>query len=183
MKLQFPIALAIVTLALSLVFNTTPTNAQGAATSKADLFQVARSGVSGVAVLEQVGSQVVVTVALIGGSGGSSFTGEIRSGSCDRPGEIVFRLGAISLTSDGAFRMTTTISTPFLSLLDGDHLVLIHKAGGTIVACGNLPNTRPRPPVPAGLPRTGGVPLLFLLTLAGLAFGLGICIRRGNRCG
>lgn len=172
---------AAIALSLMLVSNVTIAYAQGSQISKADLFPVAGSNISGVAVLEQMGDQVKVSVALIGGQHGSTFIGEIHKGTCDSIGEIRFRLGSATLAPDGAFRQTSTINTHLVSLLDGDHLVVIHNLHGAVVACGNIPSIHPKfhqPTDRIALPKTGGVPMIIAALLASLTLGAGVCIRR-----
>ena len=183
MRRVIPGMLAIVLLGLGMVGSATVVRAQNV--SKADIFPVAGSGVAGVVVFETAGKQTKVFVALLGGHFGNTFVGEIRTGTCGKPGGTGIRLGRTARAADGVDRLQTVVTVPSAVLHDGKHLVLFRAPSGALIACGGIAGhhrtaatTAPR----RTLPMTGGVPLARAFPLGatlGLALiGAGIVIRR-----
>jgi len=179
------------------LFAATPASAQSPVT--VNLAAQNASGVSGTAVLTQVGNDLRVVIDLSGTTAGSSHPVHIHSGACPKPGDVVHGLTAVV---DGT--STTLIAGVMLdSVLDGDHAINAHESAtnsSNYISCGNIParamadaTTAPAATAmaeptamataattqPATLPKTGApAPQLQWLLLAALAIGIGLVARQ-----
>jgi hypothetical protein len=160
---------------LAVVFLARPAQAQN--TSTVTLAQQNNSGISGTAVLTQVGSDLRVELTLTGAAAGSSHPYHIHSGACPSPGGVVHPL---TNAVDG--KSTTTLAGVTLaSVADGAHAINGHMSQtdmSNYINCGNIPrlaaaaattapttaaataaattSTMATAVVPAAMPKTGG---------------------------
>lgn len=98
------------------------------------------SGVTGQATVTPADGQTQVMVTLNAGAGGATHEGHIHQGTCDSPGGVVQPLQPITLDQSGSGSMTTTVQVEPNTVMDGQHIVLYHEAGGSSpVVCGSIP--------------------------------------------
>jgi LPXTG-motif cell wall-anchored protein len=166
------------------------------------------SGMSGSAVLTQMGDDLRVVLTLTGTEAGGSHPAHIHSGRCPNPGGVVHPLtNVVNGTS------TTTIAGASLAdVADGNHAINIHKSAEELsvyTACGDIQvmaaaptaaptmaaagtatspmmtgaTATPATMAPAQLPRTGGPAVPALLWLGAAALGGGLLLRRRPRSG
>jgi hypothetical protein len=100
------------------------------------------SGVGGEAVITDRGAQVEVMVRLTGTPGNTTHPGHIHSGTCANVGGVVQALEPITTGADGAGTMTTQVDLAPMSVMDGQHVVVYHAAGGQPATCGEIPAHR-----------------------------------------
>ena len=108
---------------------------------------VALQGVGGAPVTGSVavseaggGTQVVLTVAGAGGAG--THAAHVHTGTCDAPGDVVAPLESVTADATGAGTSTTTLQIPMATVMNGQHIVAVHEAGGSPgapVACAAIP--------------------------------------------
>lgn len=138
------------------------------------------SGVSGTAVLTDLGggqTQVVVTV-----------TGEPASGSEPdhiHVGQCGATLGAVKypLKNVEGGTSTTVVAAPLASIETGGFAINVHESAANIakyVACGNIPVMAAAAPAApaAALPKSGGLPISAIFLAAGALLGAGYTLRR-----
>ena len=105
---------------------------------------VSNSGVSGEGMISEAGQQTQVMVRLTGLQPNSGHAGHIHQGTCDNMGSAVVPLQDITAGADGAGTMTTTVSVPMMTVMNGQHLIAYHQdAGqnhGPTIVCGNIPS-------------------------------------------
>ena len=140
------------------------------------------SGVSGTAVLTDMGggqTQVVVTVT--GEAAAASEPDHIHTGQCGAT------LGGVKypLKNVEGGTSTTIVAASLASLETGGFAINLHESAANIanyVACGNIPVMAAAAPAPAAapatLPTTGGVPLPGILHAAAALLGAGYTLRR-----
>jgi plastocyanin len=108
----------------------------GPGAAAAQLAPQGGSGVTGDAMLLQLGATTTVTVALSGLAPGSAHAGHIHQGSCNGP--VLFPLETITADANGQGRATATVDAP-LDL--GTWWVQYHTSDsppGTAIACGQV---------------------------------------------
>lgn len=107
-----------------------------------ELMPLNDSGVHGTAMIRGTGAgQTEVTVNLrTAGSG--THEGHIHSGTCSDIGAPVHPLEPVTTDASGAGMSATELATQPMTLMDGNHLVAFHEAGGhpgAPVVCGQIP--------------------------------------------
>lgn len=96
------------------------------------------SGASGEITVTPQGTQAEVMVRLTGLQEGEH-PGHIHSGTCDNIGGVVAPLQPITAGADGTGTMTTTVDVDPATLLNGQHVIQYHQAGGGPgIVCGQL---------------------------------------------
>ncbi len=102
---------------------------------------VGGSGVSAIANLTAAGNQTNITVSATGLAPGSTNETEIHFGTCANIGGIAFAFPVVVANSSGNATLSTTVNASLASLQDGNHLIHIHvaSAAGAVLACGNIP--------------------------------------------
>lgn len=106
------------------------------------LSAVGGSGVGGQAVLTDMSGQTQVMVMLTGTSGTGTHQGHIHQGTCAAPGEVVAPLQPITADGSGGGTMTATVPVPMATVMNGQHIIAYHEAGGnpgSPVVCGAIP--------------------------------------------
>jgi hypothetical protein len=148
-------------------------SAQESVTVKLD--PVNNSGISGTAVFTPQGSnQTQIVVNLTGEPAGGSEPIHIHTGQCGPTlGGVKYPLKNVENGTS-----TTVINAPFAPLWTGGFAINAHESAANIqnyVACGNLPAMATST---NALPRTGGVPPVAVVLLAGTLLGAGYALRR-----
>jgi hypothetical protein len=100
------------------------------------------TGVGGEVVVTDRGNQAEVMVRLTGAPPNSSHPGHIHSGSCANLGGVVQALEPITTDAAGVGEMTATVDIAPMTLMNGQHLVAYHGAGGAPIACADIPQHR-----------------------------------------
>ena len=115
--------------------------AMEAGTGQTAMFQaLGDSGVSGEATITDRGQQTEIMVRLTGGSGAGEHPGHIHSGTCDNVGGVVQPLDAITTDATGTGTMTTTVDLAPMTVMDGQHVIVYHAAGGgPPITCAQVP--------------------------------------------
>ena len=106
------------------------------------LSPVGNSGVSGTATVTEQGAQTVVALNLMGAPGAGTHAAHIHTGTCDSPGAVVAPLQSVSVDASGTGTSTTTLDIPMATVMNGQHIVAAHEAGGSPgspVVCGAIP--------------------------------------------
>jgi len=102
------------------------------------LAPVGSSGTSGDANLADSAGTAQVVVHVVGAP-----TGEhaemIHSGSCDKIGPVVHQLQPVTVAGGGTGTATSSAPVPVMAISDGQHVVVVHGAGGEPIACGPIP--------------------------------------------
>jgi hypothetical protein len=83
-------------------------------------------------------TQTEVMVRLTGAPAGTRHPGHVHSGTCDSIGGVVQPLEPIETDAAGTGTMTATLDLPPMQLMDGQHVVVYHGAGGAPVTCGQI---------------------------------------------
>ena len=88
-----------------------------------------------------MGEGTELRVTLMGATEGVH-QGMIHSGTCDAPGEVVAQLQPLTVDATGQGEITSEVTQPLTSFMDGNHIVIYHEAGGEPgqpVACASIP--------------------------------------------
>lgn len=108
----------------------------------AELQALDNSGMGGTLAIDVSGAQPMLTVSLTGAPAPGVHQGHIHGGTCaDRTGSIE-PLEPITTGADGAGQATSTVQMAAGSLMNGNHIVVYHEAGGTpgaSLVCGKIP--------------------------------------------
>lgn len=99
------------------------------------------SGVEGTAHIEPDGQQVRITVTLRT-AGAGTHRGHVHSGTCASRGRSVFELEPIVTDASGTGEALSTVDLPASALMDGQHIIVYHAAGGSpgpSVVCADIP--------------------------------------------
>ncbi|CAN5740218.1 hypothetical protein BH23GEM5_BH23GEM5_12330 [soil metagenome] len=102
---------------------------------------VGAGGHTGDVMLHAAGQQTEITVRLSGPQSGTH-QGHIHSGRCPNPGGVVAPLEPITTDASGGGSSTSTVSVPMTTVMDGQHVVQYHTAGGDPgppVVCASIP--------------------------------------------
>lgn len=108
------------------------------------LNELGGSGIGGEATIApaEASGQTQVTVSLQGPADAAGVhQGHIHSGTCEQLGGVVVPLPPVTV-DDGVGSATSTVAADAMSLMDGQHIVVYHQAGGTPgspVVCGQIP--------------------------------------------
>jgi hypothetical protein len=97
------------------------------------------SGVGGDATITDRGEQTEILVRLTGTAPNGTHPGHVHAGTCAAIGSVVQPLEPITTDTTGTGTMTTTISIAPMAVMDGQHIVVYHGAGGSPVACAEIP--------------------------------------------
>jgi hypothetical protein len=114
----------------------------GEMAQSAELRELQGSGVGGDVTVRDRGTQTEVMVRLTGTPANSTHPGHIHSGTCDAIGGVVQALEPINTDATGTGTMTATVDVQPMTMMDGQHVVVYHGAGGTPVACAQVPAHR-----------------------------------------
>ena len=117
----------------------TPSPEAGSET-RAILFPVGDSAVSGDATLAPSDGGTQVEVSVSGGLEPGSHASHIHTGTCDSPGAPETTLSEVEADASGAGDASTTIADrPIEDFEDGNHYVAVHNLAGAVVTCGDIP--------------------------------------------
>lgn len=110
----------------------------GAMASTITMQPLQNSGVTGEATVTPQGAQTEVMVRLTGAPEGEH-PGHIHSGTCDAVGGVVQPLQPITVGADGTGTMTTSVAVDPNTVMNGQHVIQYHQAGGGPgIVCGNI---------------------------------------------
>ena len=114
----------------------------GMGAMSADFSPVDNSGVTGtIQVSEAAGGTQIVAMLNAGGAG--VHQGHIHSGTCAAPGPVVVQIESVTTDATGSGQATSTVDLPVGTVMNGQHIVVYHAAGGepgAIVACAAIPS-------------------------------------------
>lgn len=115
-----------------------------AGANRVSMAPVNNSGVTGTATFTPMGNQTQVMVQLMSAPEGSH-EGHIHQGSCANLGQVVEPLETINVDASMMGTSTSTVAMADSAVMDGQHVVAFHKAGGDPgqpVVCGDIPMHR-----------------------------------------
>ena len=151
--------------------------ASAASSITINLDSLNNSGVSGTAVLTDLGAgqtQVVVTVT--GEAASASEPDHIHTGQCGATlGGVKFPLKNVEGGTS-----TTVVGSSLADLQTGGFAINLHESAANIknyVACGNIPAMAATAATAATLPATGGTPIVLVVLAAGALIGAGYTLR------
>ena len=104
---------------------------------------VGSGGHTGTVMIHPAGQQTQVMVQLSGPQSGVH-QGHIHTGTCDNMGSVVQPLQPVDVPQTGPGSVTSTVDIPPATVMDGQHIVLYHTAGGSPgapVVCANIPQS------------------------------------------
>jgi hypothetical protein len=107
----------------------------------AEMVALDGSGIAGSVYIETAGEQPVITVSLRNAVEGVH-QGHIHGGTCADRTRAIVPLQPVVVDADGSGSATSTVELPAETLLDGNHIVVYHEAGGApgaSVVCGEIP--------------------------------------------
>ncbi len=117
-----------------------PAGGMGGMGVTAQMAEAGGSGAGGEVTVTDRGAETEVMVRLTGTEGGGTHPGHIHAGTCAAPGEVVQPLTEITTDATGTGTMTTTVAVAPASVMDGQHVVQYHQAGGGPgIACAAIP--------------------------------------------
>jgi hypothetical protein len=105
------------------------------------LAAVNNSGITGDAVVSGSGSGAQVVLTLRGAKAAGTHQAHVHSGTCAAPGPPVAPLQPVTVDASGTGSSTSTIDVGMAALMDGNHIVSAHEAGGSpgaMIACGQI---------------------------------------------
>jgi hypothetical protein len=98
------------------------------------------SGVTGEATFTSTGDQTQVVLRVTGAPANSTHPAHIHTGSCENQGGVAAPLESVSVDASGTGTSTSTVSIPLATVMDGQHYVQAHQAGGgQPITCGDIP--------------------------------------------
>lgn len=112
---------------------TTPTPApaaDSAAGNRLAFTPVGASTLTGEVDVEEEGAGTKVEVKIANSTDGAVHKGHIHSGTCAAPGAVVAPLGDITIDGDRNGESETTLQLPMMTVMNGQHIVAFHAAGG-----------------------------------------------------
>lgn len=104
---------------------------------------VGSGGHTGDVMLHPAGQQTQVMVRLSGPQSGTH-QGHIHTGTCANIGSVVQPLQPVDVPQAGQGTSTTTVDIPPATVMNGQHIVVYHTAGGSPgapVVCANIPQS------------------------------------------
>jgi hypothetical protein len=112
-----------------------------AMTYLAQVVPVGESGITGDVELTALNGETEVRVTLRNAPEGTH-RGHVHEGTCEAPGGVVAPLTAVTTDATGTGQAATTLELGIMTLMNGNHIVLYHEAGGepgAPVACATIP--------------------------------------------
>ncbi|HET8656641.1 MAG TPA: hypothetical protein VFL93_14060 [Longimicrobiaceae bacterium] len=106
------------------------------------LMQLGGSGVTGTATFAAMGADSTQVLVMLKGAPAGVHDGHIHKGRCASPDGVAAPLQPITAGADGTGQMTAVVALPLDSIMDGNHVVAYHEAGGSpgkMVTCGDIP--------------------------------------------
>lgn len=100
------------------------------------------SGVTGSIEVQDEGDQTRVVALLSGAEAGGVHRGMIHSGTCEAPGAPVETLSEVTIGEDGTGEGVSSVAVAPATVMDGQHVVIYHEAGGdpgAAIACAAIP--------------------------------------------
>jgi hypothetical protein len=107
----------------------------------AEMIALDGSATRGSIYIDTRGDSPVISVALRGADEGVH-QGHIHTGTCAQPGGAVVPLEPVETNAAGNGESISEVGIPADSLLNGQHIIVFHEAGGTpgaAVVCGEIP--------------------------------------------
>jgi hypothetical protein len=98
--------------------------------------------VSGTVAVSEAGGATQVMLAVMGTGAAGTHAAHVHTGTCDAPGDVVAPLESVTADASGAGSSTTTLQLPAATVMNGQHIVAVHEAGGSPgapVACAAIP--------------------------------------------
>lgn len=126
---------------------TPPPAMEETATHMAQVTALNESGTTGQVEIRALGEGSELRVTLMGATEGAH-QGMIHTGTCDAPGEVVAQLQPVTVDATGQGEATSEVTQPLTSVMDGNHIVVYHEAGGEPgqpVACASIPAQMQQP--------------------------------------
>lgn len=80
--------------------------------------------------VEEEGSGTKVEVSIRNSTDGAVHKGHVHSGTCASPGPVVAPLGDVTIDGDRNGESETTLQLPMMTVMNGQHIVAYHAAGG-----------------------------------------------------
>jgi hypothetical protein len=111
-------------------------------TETAQVQPVGDSGVTGEVTISERDTRTEVMVRLAGTAPDATMPGHIHSGTCDNIGGVVQALEPIQTDAGGTGTATVTVDLSAMQVMDGQHVVVYHGAGGAPAACAQIPQHR-----------------------------------------
>jgi hypothetical protein len=71
-----------------------------------------------------------IDVEIRNSTDGAVHQGHIHTGTCEAPGEVVIALEDVTVDGDGDGEAETTVDLPSATVMNGQHIVAYHEAGG-----------------------------------------------------
>ena len=87
-------------------------------------------------------SNTDIAVTIRNSADGAVHKGHIHTGTCDAPGAVVVPLDDVTIDSDLEGESDTSLDLPLATVMNGEHIVAYHEAGGdpgTPVVCAAIP--------------------------------------------
>jgi hypothetical protein len=106
------------------------------------LVPVTDSGINGRLLLLERGEQTEVTLQLRGAAGSGTHQAHVHRGDCNALGPAIVALEPVVTDDSGSGSSSSMIDIAMDDLVDGEHLVAAHEAGGdpgSPVVCGGIP--------------------------------------------
>jgi hypothetical protein len=98
--------------------------------------------VSGSVQVSEAGAATQVMLMVSGTGAAGTHAAHIHTGTCDSPGGVVAPLESVTTDASGAGSSTSTVEVPMNTVMNGQHIVAVHEAGGdpgAPVACAAIP--------------------------------------------
>ena len=117
-------------------------NQAAASQQQVPLEALGGSGITGNAALVPAGGGYQVILTLGGGRSGGAHAAHVHTGTCDNLGGVVAPLQPVTTDASGGGSSTSVVNVPPATLLNGQHVISVHEAGGnpgSPVACGAIP--------------------------------------------
>lgn len=111
------------------------------ATHMAQFTALNESGTTGQVEIRAVGVGTELRVTLTGATEGVH-QGMVHAGTCEAPGEVIAQLQPITVDATGIGEATSEVTAALNTVMDGNHVVIYHEAGGepgAPVTCATIP--------------------------------------------
>lgn len=98
--------------------------------------------VSGSVQVSEAGAGTQLMLMVSGAGAAGTHAAHIHTGTCDSLGGVVAPLEPVTTDASGAGTSTSTVQVPMNTVMNGQHIVAVHEAGGdpgAPVACAAIP--------------------------------------------
>lgn len=107
--------------------------------NRVQMMALNNSGVTGETMFTEMGQQTQVMLRVMGAPANSTHPAHIHEGTCENQGPVVVPLESVTVDGSGIGSSTSTVDVSLATVMNGQHYVQAHDAGGTPVVCGNIP--------------------------------------------